>query len=428
MTVVDEVPAGRNVRVYAEGWQSWSPTTWYVPGEPGHRPDEPWQHLMRFRPGVGLGEGPQGEGLMVVDPGDGAPVRTYATLDASTHVPTVRATWHGDRVLIETDGSVATWTTDDAAGLGAGHALAAFGDRFGAAAGARTGTVPRVWCSWYRYFEDVTAADVLENLRAIDEEGHSVDVVQIDDGWSLGIGEWMAPRPGFGSVDDVVSAIVDSGRRAGIWLAPFAVGAHSDVARRNPDWLVGPAGANWGDQLVGLDLTHPGVRSYLTDVFGAIRARGVDYVKLDFLYAGAVPGDRFDGAASAVAAYRSGLQLIREVMGEDAFLLGCGAPLLPSVGLVDAMRVSPDTFHEGGEDGSQGLRGRMSLEARAWQDGRLWTNDPDCLVARPQFALRDDWAKVVLAAPGVRGFSDRVAELDAHGRDLVCRLLERSSR
>ena len=71
-------------------------------------------------------------------------------------------------------------------------------------------------------------------------------------------------------------------------------------------------------------------------------------------------------------------------MGENAYLLGCGAPILPSVGLVDAMRVSPDTFHEGGEDGSQGLRGRMSLEARAWQHGRLWTTDPDCLVARPR--------------------------------------------
>lgn len=88
------------------------------------------------------------------------------------------------------------------------------------------------------------------------------------------------------------------------------------------------------------------------------------------------------------------------------------------------MRVSPDTFHEGGEDGSQGLRGRMSLEARAWQHGRLWTTDPDCLVARPEFVLRDEWADVVLDAPGLRGFSDRIAELDDHGLDLVRRLLE----
>ena len=46
---------------------------------------------------------------------------------------------------------------------------------------------------------------------------------------------------------------------------------------------------------------------------------------------------------SSAPAYRSGIELIREAIGEDAYLLGCGAPLLPSSGLFDAMRVSPDT-------------------------------------------------------------------------------------
>ena len=37
--------------------------------------------------------------------------------------------------------------------------------------------------------------------------------------------------------------------------------------------------------------------------------------------------------------------MIREAIGPDAYLLGCGAPILPSVGLVDAMRVGPDIAH-----------------------------------------------------------------------------------
>jgi alpha-galactosidase len=448
MTIIDEVPVASAARVYAEGWQSWSPTTWYERGAAAHRPAESWQHLMRFRPGTPLPEdGVQGEGLLVVDPGDGSPAHVYATLDASREVPSIRAEWLPDRILVHADEPLEQWTTgptappapaaDATAGASeretpasAPHepehpALSDFGWRFGTAAGARNAApAPRVWCTWYRYFEDVTASAVLENLAAIDERGLPVDVVQIDDGWSLGTGEWTRPRPGFGSLADAVAAIRGSGRRAGLWLAPFSVGAASDLAQRHPEWLTGPAGYNWGDDLVGLDLTRPGVRSYLVEVFSAVRELGVDYLKLDFLYAGAVPGPRHDVDATPIAAYRSGLELIRDVMGEDAFLLGCGAPILPSVGLVDAMRVSPDTFHEGGEDGSQGLRGRMSLEARAWQHGRLWTTDPDCLVARPSFALRDEWADVVLAAPGVRGFSDRIAELDDHGLDLVRRLLE----
>jgi len=418
MTLIDEVPVSSSAAVYPEGWQSWSPTTWYQRGDAAHRPAEQWQHLMRFRPGTSLADqGVQGEGLLVVDPGDGAPARVYATLDATTEVPTIRAEWHDGSVLVHADGPVEQWASD------AGSALAGFGDRFGPAAAARTGTVPRVWCTWYRYFEEVTAADVTENLRAIDQLRLDVDVVQIDDGWSLGTGEWTKPNPRFGSLGDAVAAIRDNGRRAGVWLAPFSVGSRSDVAQRHPEWLTGPAGYNWGDDLVGFDLTHPDVREYLAEVFSDLRDLGVDYLKLDFLYSGAVPGSRHDDV-TAIAAYRSGLSLIREVMGDEAYILGCGAPILPSVGLVDAMRVSPDTFHEGGEDGSQGLRGRMSLEARAWQHARLWTTDPDCLVARPAFALRDEWADIVLAAPGLRGFSDRLAELDDHGLDLVRRLLK----
>ncbi|HYI50719.1 MAG TPA: glycoside hydrolase family 36 protein [Microbacterium sp.] len=433
MIPVDEVPAGPDARVYAEGWQSWSPTTWYRRDDDPHRPAEGWQHLMRFRPGRTLPEeGIQAEGLLVVDPGNGEAARTYGTLDAAYDVPSIRATWRGDRVLVEASAAVQRWSTDAAGSSGPGEsgslgpaALEAYGDRFGAASGARVGALaPRVWCTWYRYFEEVTAADVLENLRAIEERRLPVDVVQIDDGWSLGTGEWTKPNPRFGSLRDAVHAIRDSGRRAGLWLAPFSVGSESDLAHQHPDWLTGPAGHNWGDDLVGLDLTHPGVRSYLIDVFTGVRDLGVDYLKLDFLYSGAVDGLRHDRDATPTAAYRSGLSLIRQTMGDQVYVLGCGAPILPSVGLVDAMRVSPDTFHEGGEDGSQGLRGRMSLEARGWQDGRLWTNDPDCLVARPEFVLRDEWAEVVLAAPGLRGFSDRLAELDEHGMQLVRRLFE----
>ena len=106
------------------------------------------------------------------------------------------------------------------------------------------------------------------------------------------------------------------------------------------------------------------------------------------------------------------------------FLVGCGAPLLPSVGLVDAMRVSPDTFHEGGEDGSTGLRGLVPMTSRAWQQGRLWVNDPDCVVARPSYSQREQWAAAARRYGGLRSFSDRVAELDEWGLRTVRDLLE----
>jgi alpha-galactosidase len=41
------------------------------------------------------------------------------------------------------------------------------------------------------------------------------------------------------------------------------------------------------------------------------------------------------------AAYRNGLKVLREALGE-AYFLACGAPVLPSLGLCDGLRVGPD--------------------------------------------------------------------------------------
>jgi alpha-galactosidase len=251
-------------------------------------------------------------------------------------------------------------------------------------------------------------------------------VVLLDDGWSLGLGESLRPAPRFGPVEDVVRAVSDHGRQAGIWLAPFLVGAETSVARDHPDWLAGYAGRNWHQELVALDLTHPEVRSFLKARLEPLAEVGVRYFKLDFLYAGAVPGPRHSGE-DPVEAYRSGLRLLREALGADAYVVACGAPILPSVGLVDGMRVSPDTFHEGGEDGSRGLRGLMPLAARTWQQGRFWVNDPDCLVARPSYRLREPWSEAVTAYGGLRSSSDRIAELDEWGLESTRTLLRNGS-
>jgi alpha-galactosidase len=156
----------------------------------------------------------------------------------------------------------------------------------------------------------------------------------------------------FASLSDVVRAAADRGRRTGIWVAPFLVGAKSVLAAEHPDWLVrscadpgsGPldAGHQWDQQLHVLDVTHPGAAAYLTDVFSTLRASGIDYFKIDFVNAGARCGLRH-ADVSALEAYRAGVELIRAAIGPESYLLGCGAPTLASVGLYDAMRVSPDT-------------------------------------------------------------------------------------
>jgi alpha-galactosidase len=418
--VIDEVPVDvRTARVYAEGWQSWSPATWYPAGATGLAPDEEWQHTMRFRPGTPLAAGGvQAEGVLVVDPGGGEPARCYGAV-APTSVSTLHAVLERDHLVVRAAGEARATTHAQ----GGEAALAAYGDWFAERVGAAgPASPPTVWCSWYRYFEEVTSADVEENLRAFDANELPVEVVQVDDGWSSGLGEGLRPTEDIGALPALVDAIRASDRRAGIWLAPFLVGTRTSLAQQHPDWLVGPAGRNWGQDLAGLDLTHPGVQELLTEHLRGLVDLGVSYLKLDFLYGGAVPGPRRDDV-TGTEAYRSGLELIREAVGPDVYLVGCGAPLLPSVGLVDAMRVSPDTFHEGGENGSKGLRGLMPVAARAWQQGRWWVNDPDCLVARPSYSERERWAEAVATYGGLPSFSDRIAELDAWGLGTVRDLL-----
>jgi alpha-galactosidase len=92
-----------------------------------------------------------------------------------------------------------------------------------------------------------------------------------------------------------------------------------------------------------------------------------------------------------VEAYRRGLRVISEVAGNGKFVLACGAPLFPSIGLADGMRVGPDVgarwlFDPGWPEWPYG---NCSIRAAAlaslwsqWMHGRLWQNDPDCLLAR----------------------------------------------
>ncbi|MEV0408159.1 glycoside hydrolase family 36 protein [Actinoallomurus sp. NPDC050550] len=402
-------------RVYEHGWQSWSPSTTYPVTGTSHRPVLPVMQTMCWRPDrPGPERGFQGEGLLAVDPGDGGPVRVYAAPDGRTEVPSIRATYADGALHVEADGEIEETVHEGSIE----SALAAWADGFAARAGAVTPRrPPTAWCSWYHYFGAVTEDDVLENLDAIGRHDLPVEVIQIDDGWQAEIGDWLAYSGRFTSLERLADRIRQAGRRPGIWIAPFLVGARSRLSRVRPDWLTGDAGHNWDQDLRGLDIER--AEDHLREIFGTLRSYGFDYFKLDFGYAGAL-GD--------LDAYRHGLTVIREAVGPDAYLLGCGAPILPSVGLVDAMRVSPDV--DPAHEPAEGDMSRPSQRAattttvgRAWQHGRFWVNDPDCLIARPAVERREEWARTVERYGGLRASSDRIADLDDWGLSTTRRLL-----
>jgi alpha-galactosidase len=430
-TPVASVPVDpRTARVHEEGWQSWSPSGSYALDDIPHRPANANWATVCYRPGRTVPSATfQGEGLLALDAGDGSPVRLWAATDPSTSVPSIRLTVRDGRAEISADGPVTESAHPGPDGIQG--ALAAWAEGLALPAPR---AAPTVWCSWYEYFTAVTEDDIHENLRAMDSLDLPVDVVQIDDGYQNALGDWLTLSGRFRSRSALADAIRARGRRAGIWTAPFLVAPHSELAARHPDWLVRDfegapvhAGHNWDHDLYTLDITHPDAGACLTDVFATLRAEGYDYFKTDFLYAGALDGVRHSGA-DALTAYRAGIALIREAIGADAYLLGCGAPVLPSTGLFDAMRVSPDTApHRRSEADDYSQPGQDAAEftgtGRQWQHRRLWINDPDCLMARPAVETRERWAAHVEATGGLMASSDRLLSLDAWGVATTRRLL-----
>lgn len=417
----------RGCRIYVEGWQSWTPTTCYRLGDEQLAPARAatWTSCYggsRVRPPR---DSFQGDGLLVVDPGNGDDIVVVGALAADREVPLIRCEQRRQRgLVVSADGRVSV--TRIAAGLGLEAAKAAFAEAFAAA--SRVGPIrpaPTIWCSWYGYFRAVSEADIDENLETITARGLPVDVIQLDDGYQREVGDWLTVSAEFKSLRGIVERIRERGHRAGIWICPFLVGARSTTATEHPDWLVrSQSGApvtavhNWGHAAYSLDLSHPAAHEYVASVFSRFVELGVDFFKLDFLYAGALDGRRYDTSLTSSQAYRCGLSQVRSVIGADAHLLGCGAPLLLSVGMVDAMRVSADTAvqwpaPDGDMSQPAGESAELSTLARAYQHGRYWVNDPDCLLLGPEVEHRQRRARMIREYGGLRGLSGRIADLDA---------------
>lgn len=413
--------------VYEHGWQTFSPAGLYPATATSPRPRRPLWQTMGYRPETPAPpHGFQGEGLLVVCGPDGA-THLYAAPEPAVAVPSIRARVEGDRVVVQANGPVVLTTGHQ--GLAA--TLQTWADAVARAARVPPlRTMPAGWCSWYCYWGAVREQDVLDNLAVMDRLDLRVDVVQVDDGHQAEIGDWNERSGRFGPLSALADRITATGRRAGVWTAPFLVGARSRLAAEHPDWLVGDVVVSedsWQQRVLALDVTHPDAAEHLSQVYRRLAAEGFSYFKLDFLLAGALPGRRHQDAGP-LEAYRLGLQLVREAVGADALLLGCGAPLLPSIGLVDAMRVSPDVSPydepELGDRSQPGLRSAMDTgRARTWQHGRFWVNDPDCLIVRPEVTSREAWAEHVSASGGLVVSSDPLAALDERGIELTRRTL-----
>jgi alpha-galactosidase len=324
--------------------------------------------------------------------------------------------------------------------------LEAWAGELGAAAAARTAAPYQVgWCSWYHYFWGVTERDLRSNLAAAAD--WPFDVFQLDDGFQPAIGDWLATNDKFPTpLASLADAIATEGRIPGIWLAPFLAGPDAQVTADHPGWLathlgsgsplVGMLNEGWGGVVFTLDTTQPEVLEHLEDVARTLVADGFPYLKLDFTYAPALRGRYADPSKTPAQRVRAGFEAIRRGAGDSTFLLGCGAPLGATVGLVDGMRIGPDVapwWHPTGDQsylvgheaaGPATVNAWRNTLSRSFMHRRLWLNDPDCLMLRTEHTQLDAeqvraWALAVGVSGGMALVSDDLALLGDSARALL---------
>jgi alpha-galactosidase len=335
-----ELPS-QPVKYYRHGWQSWSLAAWTdLSPLPVQKPAI--FHPLQVDAEHVLDPNPNGAWLGAVELEDGS-VLLLGALGLDSHVSLGKNQLSG-RCGAET---VEWFIAHGQEGVVFADYVRELGIRFGQ---IKKDVAPRIWCSWYSLYTMIDEAILYETFDKLGDL--PFDVLQVDDGWQMDIGDWEVSAKFPSGMKALADKIKSTGRRAGLWLAPLIATKSSKFFREHPGWFLRDeagrfvsAGFNWGQPLVALDTTRPDVTSWLVALMKQVRAWGYDYLKLDFLYGGALKGKRFKDMPRE-AAYRECLQTLREAMGTDAFFLTCGTPILPALGLCDAMRVGPDVGDE----------------------------------------------------------------------------------
>jgi alpha-galactosidase len=335
-----ELPS-QPVKYYRHGWQSWSLAAWTdLSPLPVQKPAI--FHPLQVDAEHVHDPNPNGAWLGAAELADGS-IILLGALGLDSHVSLGQNQLSGS-----CDAEAVEWfVAHGQEGVLFGKYVCELGIRFGQ---IQKSAAPRVWCSWYSFYTMIDEAVLHKTFEALGDL--PFDVLQVDDGWQMDIGDWEANAKFPSGMKSLADRIKLTGRRAGLWLAPLIAAKSSKLFREHPDWFLRDetgkfvsAGFNWGQPLVALDTTHPDATRWLVALMEQVRAWGFDYLKLDFLYGGALKGKRFKDMPRE-AAYRECVRTLREAMGADAFFLTCGTPILPALGLCDAMRIGPDVADE----------------------------------------------------------------------------------
>jgi alpha-galactosidase len=278
------------------------------------------------------------------------------------------------------------------------------------------------WWSWTAYYTKITEGNTFTNALWLAQHLKPLgyDYFHFDLGYGYARNEYTTPNAsqfphGMGTLTRRISKL---GLNIGVWTAPFEVGERSWVYEKHKDWLVQnlngkPIQITTAEEMPTervfvLDATNPGAQDYLRNTYRSlVNEWGVQYIKLDFMDNTAIEGHYFRPNTTALEAQRTGLEVIRNAVGEHVLLDKDGSPMLNPVGLVDDGRVSQDTGHLF----SRSKEAAPGIAARFYMHRNFFINDPDAFTVSRQLMeereiqapLTLDEAEVSIALAAVSG-------------------------
>lgn len=299
---------------------------------------------------------------------------------------------------------------------------------------------PRGWYSWNERFEEIDEAYIMAHVERVADRLKPLgfDLVELDDGWQRGWGEWLTNEHFPQGFDAIVNSARERDVTLGIWLAPFLVDVEVATRLDYPrSWFVYPpleAGATLSERdrvkpseaelaaleesgagaealeplrhrIIGnprtyyvIDTTHPDALTHTLTQLSALASQGFKLFKLDFLYAAAIPGRRAQ-EISGTESLRLGLSQIRDAIGEEAWINACGAPVHPVLGYADSLRIGSDTTF-GELYPSFIASAARSSAARAYLYPLVWSDGDQVQLRSPYTPLEAEVGAYVAALAG----------------------------
>lgn len=297
---------------------------------------------------------------------------------------------------------------------------------------------PAGWCSWYSYYQEISADDVKRNARALGERllDFGARWCQVDDGWQ-GTGHGLGENRDWTTIDkrfpagmaDLAAFIRKQGLEPGIWIAPHGQ-SNETVVRESKAFLLEPDGRSASSTWEGtflVDPTRPEGLTYLEALFRTMRESwGFSYFKIDGqpIVVDELTSKRARFAkpdADPIEAYRESLLAIRRGIGRESFLLGCWGVPLDGVGIMNGSRTGGDVVL-----GWEGFKTALDATMSGYfLHNVAWYADPDVVVVRPPLTI--DMARAWATLLGLTGqatlTSDPIDELPESRLELLKRIL-----